>query len=74
MKETNVPFILLIGLECKVLSSLKSTFAGNIPHYDFLVIPLIHPLQYRSCTITRSLPLTYSGTSFFVFYRFSIEE
>ncbi len=65
-KSEHIPFAISLGTDLKFVSSFPAMFQLNVPAYDFLLSPLVHPFQYRTAAIdlARGLPLTYSGNYF----------
>jgi hypothetical protein len=54
-----------IGVDIKVFVSISSMYELNMSDYDYVMLPLVHPMQYRTQGIDETrvrYPLTYSGT------------
>ncbi len=66
-KTKGIPFSLSVGRDFKSFTNLKAIFQSALKEYDFVLLPLVHPMQYRTDRIDslrRVYPLTYSGPVF----------
>lgn len=62
----DIPYSLYIGADFKFFSNIKSIFHLNTNLYNVILVPIVHPMQYRTKAIDSSrisLPLSYSGTN-----------
>jgi len=55
-----------VGIDIKVFVNISSIYELNMKDYDLIMLPLVHPMQYRTQKIDQTrvrYPLTYSGTN-----------
>ncbi len=63
-KAKHIPFHLTIGTDIKSFLNIGTTFRYNQADFSVMLLPIVHPMQYRTSHIDASrqrFPVTYSG-------------